>query len=153
LPYRARRSTQKGHTANVHPAHDSSIVHLTNSSQEAASIDLNPLTGAVVSWHDEDGCDFRGLNMMPPDSKQPHGGHGRTEKHGDCVFSPRHGTGGMFLEHGVSLSWDHLNFANFLACDSDDGQEVELKFWETKVHGSWREEPRRCAAVKLTFVE
>jgi hypothetical protein len=40
-----------------------------------------------------------------------------------------------------------------LACDSDNGQEVELKFWETKVHGTWREEPRRCAAVELTFVD
>jgi hypothetical protein len=59
----------------------------------------------------------------------------------------------MFLEHGDYLSWDHLNFANFLACDSDNGQEVELKFWETKVHGTWRVEPKRCAAVKLTFVE
>lgn len=89
---------------------------------------------------------------MPPDPKKPHGGHGRFEKHGDCVFSKEHGARGMFLDRDF-LKWKHEHFDSWLVCDSDDGEEAELKFWGTTVHGTWREEPRRCAAVKLRLME
>jgi len=143
---------KKGHKANFHPEHDSSIAHLTNNTHEAAHIDINPYTGALSSWHDEDGCDFRGLNMMNPDPHQPHGGHGRFEKHGDCVFRSLRGAKGMFWER-EGLRWDYKHFDSWLVCDADNGEEVELKYWGKKVHGTWREEPRRCAAVKLRVVE
>ena len=142
----------KGPSLTLHVEHDSSIAHLTNSTQEAAHVDINPYTGTLSSWHDEDGCDFRGLNMMNPDPHQPHGRHDRFEKHGDAVFRSRRGSAGMFWE-GDHLRWDHKNFDIWLVCDSDNGEEVELKYWATKVHGTWKEDPRRCAAVKLRVVE
>lgn len=48
--------------------------------------------------------------------------------------------------------WKHEEFDSWLACEAEEG-EAELKYWEARGHGSWRDESRRCAAVRLRLVE
>lgn len=129
------------------------MAHMTPSEDQAAHIAINADTGAVAAWHNEDGCSFRGLNMMPPDPHYPHAGRGRTEKHGDCIFSAGHGSAEMWWDRG-GLRWKlkQEEFAAWLVCETEHG-EVELHFWHAQLRSGWREEPYRCAAVRLMLVE
>jgi hypothetical protein len=127
------------------------MAHLTHSEAHAASIAVNPAGGAVSAWHNTDGCSFRGLNLHYPDFQHPHADRGRKEKHGDCVFSAGHGTAGMALNDNY-LQWYGPHFDLWLVCETEH-KELELKFWGKQVRGTWREEPYRCAEVKLRAVE
>jgi len=126
------------------------MAHLTHSADLAAHMAINHNTTTVLSWHNTEGCSFRGLTLHAPEHHHPHGSHGRTEKHGDCVFSDVAGSAGMVWDADL-LRWKQPHFDFWLACENPKG-EVELKYWGAQVHGTWRESGNRCAEVKLRAV-
>jgi hypothetical protein len=142
------------HTTNTLPGYQG-IAHLTSSPEEAASITVSPNTTAVLSWRNEPGCYFRGLNMRSYDLSHKIGGirdHYNVERYGDAVFSPDTASAGMRIVDDYLLWSGHL-WQYWLACPADGGAP-ELKYWGTAFKpGKGHVQGKTCATVRLRVVE